>query len=680
MSCIDDPDISIRLQALDLGVAMVTSLNIASVVDRLLRQLSNTPVAADGDIHKDTTPYAGVEPSADSEGEDPEEMLRTTGVKPKQEVVLPQDYKINVICKILDMCSQRTYANIVDFDWYIEVLSQLAALVPPSTQYHALAGNEAEVTLFDTAALIGSELRNVAVRVKSVRPTATCAAEWLISSSRKESTSPSSAIGTHGVLLSAVWIVGEYAEYLGSQEEMLDCSLNPSNLGLPPAVLSAYLQAIPKIFSALVKRDDRIWDEERKTMISLLLARIVHFLESLSVNPSLEVQERAVEFLELMRLAGEAVATQDGSIRNPPLFLMSVIPSFFAGPELNPVASGAQMKIPPLNTLDLDAPLHHDLSGLLHTSAINISDDYDAEDETELFYKKGRIKRFEVPTHAETTDGREPESTASQTSIRQAADDTGAEARRRTERRGRYRDDPFYIANEDSSSGASTPFHDILKSSNGVEVDIDAIPIMNLDLGGQSGPTRFKGDDHSNKRPRRQQKRVDIAADENFDSVESDVLQEPPKALGSTIIVAAQLKRETARKSLLQVDSSGLRNFDLEAGPDNGSGVSTQFEKSDGEEAEMTEALKAVERLRLEMQRASERIDAGDGIPPDGTLIKKRKTKKPKDLVVSRNDGKTEFRSKQPILGDSSKTNKVDEEPTAKKKKKRKKPRSIQQE
>jgi len=677
MSCIDDPDISIRLQALDLCVAMVTSVNIASVVDRLLRQLRKTPIAGSEETFKGTTSFLAVEPSADSDGEDPENMLRTTGSKPKQELLLPEDYKINVICKILDMCSQGTYANIVDFDWYIDVLSQLAALVPPSTQYHALHNHGAEVTPFDTAALIGLELRNVAVRVKSVRPAATHAAEWLISCLSRESTSPFAANGTHGVLLAAVWIVGEYAEYLGNRENMLDCSLNHSTLVLNPAVLSAYLEAIPKIFSAMVKSDDCIWDTERKTMTSLLLARIVHFLESLSVNPSLEVQERAVEFLELMRLAVEAVAAQEESFQSPPLFLISVIPSLFAGPELNPVAPGAQKKVPPLDTMDLDAPLHHDLSRLLHTSAINTIEEFEAEGETELFYKKRRIKCIEVLTPTKKIFDREPESTASPTSISKAADDLGAAARRRTERRGRYKDDPFYIANEDTSSGTSTPFHDILKSSNGVDVDIDAIPIMNLDLGDQSGPIRSSDDDRYTRKRREQQKEVVIAADETFDIAEPDVFQGPTRAVGNTIDVATPFKRESVKKSLLHVDSSCLRNFTLEVGPENGSVVPCQVEEREGEEAEMAEALRKVEKLRLEMQRASERIDAGDDIPPDGTLVKKRRKKKPKEEIVSRNDGQETLQSNQMILGDYSRTNEDGGEPTVKTKQRRKKRTSI---
>ena len=44
----------------------------------------------------------------------------------------------------------------------------------------------------------------------------------------------------------------------------------------------------------------------------------------------------------------------------------------------------------------------------------------------------------------------------------------------------------------------------------------------------------------------------------------------------------------------------------------------------------MQRALAEVERHRLEMQRASERIQVSDGTPADGTLVMKRKKKKSK--------------------------------------------------
>ena len=631
MSCIDDPDISIRLQALDLGVAMVTSANLASVVSRLLRQLCKTPIVSAMEQPGDFSTTAGVEPSADSDGEDPEEALRATEQKPKQELLLPEDYKVVVIQKILDMCSQGTYANIVDFEWYLGVLTQLAQLVPPASQRLAVPENLAYSTSHNTAVSVGSELRNVAVRVKSVRQAATRAAESLVVTS-KETTYSYAGNGSHGVLVAAVWVVGEYAEYLGNPEGALSSLLSPSNLVLPAAVLSSYLQAIPKIFSVMMKKENLSWDAERKTMTSLLLARMLHFLEPLVVHPSLEVQERAVGFLELIRVAMETVTGQKEGFDDPPPLLRSVIPSFFEGSELNPVAPGAQKKVPMLDMMDLDVPIHCDLPSLLRTSETSRTDGSESAGDTELFYERGHSTEVEAVPEVGNMSSREHESTPRQdTGI---AEDAGIVLRRRAERRARSRDDPFYIANDDSSSGTSTPFHNILKSSNGVDVDIDAIPIMDLDIGGQSGIGRLANDAEATKKRRRPVKRVDIAVDENINFGDLDVNGVAGSAAGDGIDGTAQLKPETVKRSLLQVDSSGLKNFALEAVPNITNGGFNRHGRGGIEDDDMAEALEEVERLRLEMQRASERIDAGDGVPPDGTLVKKRRKKKTKKQQI----------------------------------------------
>ncbi|KAI9880674.1 MAG: AP-3 complex subunit delta [Pleopsidium flavum] len=635
MSCIDDPDISIRLQALDLGVAMVNRANITSVVGRLLRQLRNSPVTSAVESLNKHRGLAAVEPSADSDGEDPEESLRPTEKKTNQQPPLPEEYRVNVIRKILDMCSQDTYTNIVEFDWYLDVLIQLAQLVPASSQYFAIKvpsirHNEAESSSSNTAFLIGSELRNVAVRVKSIRQQATHAAQSLVLVTSKDVNVRSAGNGAHDVLLSAVWVVGEYAAYLENLDDTLDSLLNPSNLALPAAVLSTYLQALPKIFSAVMKSKNFIWDTEHKTMTSLLLARMVHFLDPLAAHPSLEVQERAVELLELMRLAAEAVAGQDKSHQDPPLLVTSIIPSLFKGSELNPVAPVAQKKVPLPNNVDLDAPLHQDLLGLLRTSEMNVTAGTDHEDEFELFYNQSQSRRDDVVAQEENMITREQDPTSINQVAEEFTGDTGTIARRRAERRERYRDDPFYIANEDSSSGTSTPFHNILKNSNGEDVDIDAIPIMDLNLGEQIGSSRSVKDGEPTPKRGKQPKRVDIAADENIDFDEPASLEVAGMAVVCSIDGAVRIKRENGKKSLLQVDSSGLRHFALEATTENEAGGPPQFENRGAEKAEMAEALKEVERMRLEMQRASERVQAGDGIPPDGTLVKRRRKQKKK--------------------------------------------------
>jgi hypothetical protein len=39
--------------------------------------------------------------------------------------LLPDNYKIDVTNRILDMCSSNSYGNLVGFDWYIDILMKL---------------------------------------------------------------------------------------------------------------------------------------------------------------------------------------------------------------------------------------------------------------------------------------------------------------------------------------------------------------------------------------------------------------------------------------------------------------------------------------------------------------------------------------------------------------------------
>jgi AP-3 complex subunit delta-1 len=189
--------------------------------------------------------------------------------------------------------------------------------------------------------------------------------------------------------------------------------------------------------------------------------------------------------------------------------------------------------------------------------------------------------------------------------LRGATESPGATERRKIERRERYKDDPFYIA---SLSGTSTP--PFANDSNSDALDIDSIPIVDLKL--DSGqPDRRERDLSSSRQSRH--KKMEVAADETFGTEEipsPDYLNGP--AGGST----------GAKRSLLQVDSSGLGHLSL-ASKD---GPEAILAEDDGD-AEMKKAMRNVEQMRLRMQRASERIEL-DGIPTEGTLVKKKKGRK----------------------------------------------------
>ena len=630
MGCIDDPDISIRLQALDLGAGMVNTDNVVAVVERLMRQLRSAPIVTRGSNEGRNQAF-GVEPAADSDGEDPEETLRSAAGPQNESVALPAEYRTTIIHRILDMCSKDTYSNITDFEWYIDILIKLIKLVPTTNRcvldLHGSGrslGNPSTSQEVDVSNAIGRELRNVAVRVSTVRAEAVKAADSLLSVVGNEGFNALKGAGSEGVLTFVAWIVGEYVESSVSSYHNLDSLIHPMVQSLSPVVVCAYLQAIPKVLASIVSQTLLDWNPEHKSMMSLLVARVMHFLEPLAMHPSLEVQERSVELLELMRVAFLAITDHGPENDRGPLLLRQILPQLFTGFELNAVAPTAQRKVPLPHDLDLGLSISRNLSCLLlHADqgplAASEATDFDS------FYNKRPIPRAAIDPAFDTLPSLGPE-TSSYQQTGNIISDLDVLMRKRNERREKNRDDPFYIGNDDLSSGTSTPFHEILRSTNGDDIDVATIPIMDLDLGDKI-VSNIGSDMDTRKLKRKRLKKFEIAKDENIEQGDPILVQFETASSG-TIYGNGPSKpgRDKSKKSLLQVDSSGLGNFVLD-----GSEIATDpldVERQEVQDAEMATALAEVERLRLEMQRASERIRATDGIPAEGIMVKKKKKKK----------------------------------------------------
>ena len=688
LECIDDLDISIRTRALDLVVGMVNSDNIVVVIERLLSQLRTAPYSTETQYtENDRTMQGSVLPAADLNEEEAEESLRLTEGT-KEIAPLPEEYRVTVIKRILEICSGETYARIYDFEWYIGVLIQMVRVSPSiGTQLSGdseTASNDFDGSRRDISYEIGYELQNVAVRVKSVRPEATRAAQSLLMVDQRDQNFPSSGNGGQHVLESAAWLVGEYADHLSDPSGVLTSLLHPSVLNLPERIIATILQAIHKVFSWLVGDQFVSWTREKKTIVTLLLARIINFLEPLTTSPSFEVQERAVQFLELMRLSAEAAEAQEPKnasevFAEPPLLLTQAIPSLFSSLELNPVAPGAQRKVPVPEDLKLDTPINPYLHDLLSLANEYCFDSAEEEDDSHRFYYQQPKKPAVRQAAADRLPSSEVDYGSYQQSSKEEILGADAIARLKAERQERYKDDPFYIAPESEQSTAS-PIHDILRSTQSADVDIDSIPVIeleNTDLkyqqpeGNQVGVTAVAAANSisSNERSK-SRKTVEILLDETLgtDDLERSSLQSPGNDTQRPELVRPTQSR--AKKSLLQVDSSGLGALSLDDNGRAGVGDGTynsngnlNIERREAEEAEMARAVQEVERLRLEMQRAAERIQARDA-PPEGTLVQKKKKKRKVLRAKGESDDSRIKKTKEIHLNEDSKGYKADDNNT----------------
>jgi AP-3 complex subunit delta-1 len=233
----------------------------------------------------------------------------------------------------------------------------------------------------------------------------------------------------------------------------------------------------------------------------------VRFLEPLTTSPSLEVQERAVEFLELFRVALEAITAQpaihdDSEQYEPPLLLTQAVPSLFSGQELNPVAPRAQRKVPLPPGLDLDEPINSNLHDLLVAADYNGSlaseDDQEDEEFRKYYYTKPMAAPATKQPASLAIDSAAAKSSAGSYQNVSEEDYLDADilARRRRERLERNRDDPFYIFAPGETEGVT-------------DVDLESIPVLELKLDDLAqGPVA-----QHRAAPEQQRERVQIAAD-----------------------------------------------------------------------------------------------------------------------------------------------------------------------
>lgn len=656
IDCIDSEDMTIRMKALDLVQGMVSSDNLVSIVSRLMRQLKASSAAAA--IERNGSPLQDPEANSDDEAS----LRRPRSVKADQPAApLPEDYTVDVIGRILAMCSKGNYDHLVDFEWYIDVLIQLVrvAPVPRARDYESETSSPSGKNTIDVSEKVGDEIRNVAVKVRDVRYAAVAAADSILRQMSAELTSNYISLG---VIKPAAFIVGEFWSQLLNPEDTMGYLLQLIPRTQYPEALATCIQAAVKILAAIAGDEQALWSSERKSRISLLMARVIHALEPLTMHPYLEVQERAVEFAELLKLTAEAVSAQapatDDVHQDPPLLLTQAIPSLFSGWELNSVKPGQQTKVQIPEDLDLDEPIHPNLNALLAAAdsvGLPIAGE---DDEFEVYYNQRPPPTAIANEPAINRLAEAPEEVTS--SYQRAGEESYLDpdivARRKAERRERNKDDPFYIPDDSSTSpGRSTPIHNILRHENGPDLDIDSIPIMQLDLEklqagvDSTGSTAAATAKKHITRPQPRQK-ILIAPDETIPSGSVSAGPPTPRQYdsgpdnNSDSFTKARSKKLKA--SLLQVDSSVIGNLSLD--PDK-QPEGFDYERQTREDAEMAQAVREVERLRLEMQRANERIKVAQGVPDEGVVLKKKKKVKKSPGAGEDEAGKTAKKKKKKV-------------------------------
>ncbi|KAJ1968790.1 AP-3 complex subunit delta [Dispira parvispora] len=370
VKCLGDPDLSIRLRALDLLPGITTRKNLMDTVQRLMGQLTAgsgyesfaTMTTADGSPLTAESQVTAVATTS---------ATRSNGNPSTSYIDMPE-YRMAVVSTILTMCSANTFANVVNFEWYLAVLVDLV---------YVAGVNVGEI--------LNSQLLEVTVRVKSVREFAIKMMIRLLADQTLIETAVQPQANTR-VLYAAAWAVGEYCDLHYSPTTTLQYLLNVTVRKVCSADIQAiYLQSIAKLVVYWAQRETRrltqedqrartrtvgmttmdVWEDQDKLAVDYSHSRWQRFFELLNTvrdtalhyaqTTVLEVRDRAVLVVAIVEeLKRAQISTSSPSHLTSPVADLVAMSEYLGGlffaRDLNPVAPRAQSRVPVPPELTLD--------------------------------------------------------------------------------------------------------------------------------------------------------------------------------------------------------------------------------------------------------------------------------------------------------------------------------------
>lgn len=443
LASISDQDISIRMRALDLATAMVNRDNLQPISQHILTHLASGGLTSTATASQS---LANISASSNVGG---------IHMAPSQS----NSYRLILAQRLLSMCSQSTYENVNNFEWYLTVLVDLA-----------------HVARVDIGTQIRDQLVDIVGRVRSVRPYAVQLMYSLLQDDSfvLNASEPGSCAE---VLWAAAWICGEYASETTQPQKMLPYFLQPSLEQLSADTIAVYIQAAVKIFGAWTADIAQYWKEDHIAEVKITVDSMVTRLQRFTSNSDMEVQERAANSLHLFNFiqadlssytyhptldeSSAAFADTDDTPNFPKS--MYLIQPLFSSYGLNPVAPAAQESVPVPDGLDLDSWI---VPPPPEPVAAPIEKPKKSKKGKEKATSNGdRTKSSKKKARKEVIEENE-DVVASHDDPSETTEERADRERRKAERLERLREDPYYI--NDTRSPAPMD-------------DIDSIPIVRLD-------------------------------------------------------------------------------------------------------------------------------------------------------------------------------------------------------
>lgn len=320
---LNDVDVSIRSKAVELIEGIVNGNNLKNLVTTLLKQFVNEDVVL---LQSDST-----------------------GIESREiPIVIPESYKVKLVHTIIRICSMDNFIHMTDFEWFNAVLWDISVLASDLPD-KALGFK------------IGEQLRNIMVKVPSMRDSTLSTIIKVISYGNISNNLPS-------LLKDCFWSLGEFSNHIDNGDDLLELMINREHL-YPPEIQKVIIPAILKVFTNWCNSAPNPNIER----IEFILNGLLKYFESFTYSKYFDVQERAVESVELLKLVLEALKEDDEGL---PLLITDVLPSLFNSYELKPISHGTQQKLQNTLTVDCQTPFltEAEFQAILDQEESNIDD------------------------------------------------------------------------------------------------------------------------------------------------------------------------------------------------------------------------------------------------------------------------------------------------------------------
>lgn len=563
---LNDVDISTRSKALELVEGIVNEDNLQSIVSTLLKQLSDEGKA---DMR------VGVS-----------NIESTNGIS----IVVTESYKIKTMNTIIHICSMDDYSNLSDFNWYNGVLFDIAMLC------QELSDSRLEHK-------IGEQFRNIMVKVPSMR-------EDTMSTIIKLLYTDSIYTQIPGVLKELIWSLGEFSSLIDNGDDLIEAIISKDHY-YAPSVQQVVIIALLKIYSHWSNNHEHT----DRTRLKSVMTSILRYLEMLSYSKNFEVQERAVESMEMLKLSSEALNDDPDGL---PLLISDVIPSLFNYYELKPISNGAQQQMQRNITVDCETPfltseeleqiLERDGNISVHSDESMASDISDTDAIEEITYSSSDENQ---PTKDWTLSKEEKEE---------------LERRKKEERQS----NPFYLAEEEVQTGTNTK--DLLDFTETNAHGEQSHNVIRLNKTAKAaGPDALDKSKTKAKKKKRSSKRVEILPDEVVQAHNEDAGFDLQPSRSSPSISSLN----SSNKKINLKTHNKLENFDFSS-PKASSALLSNNAEASGSRDEQAE----LEKLRQKFANQA-LVGPNDGNSDEEVVIIKKKKKKKSSKKKHKESSKT---------------------------------------